>query len=258
MGDPYESETRADAAGKEPANTEVADNEATNTETAGDQVGSDGRVVAICGVPGVGKTTAAEWITETLDGELLRSDVIRKELFPNPSYTEAERQQTYEKLFDRACTLVSRGETVILDATFAQRRYRDRLRSRAADAGITLEFVEVDCAEPIVRERIAAREGASDADFEVYLYYRYRFDPIRGEHLTVDNSNGLAETYAQLEQYFSGVSSATSDVADGTDVVGETDAGGETDVDGKTDVASGDVSGREDHPIGVEQPGETE
>ncbi|AUX09217.1 kinase [Halalkaliarchaeum desulfuricum] len=203
MGDPHGPGARVESSQNGSAQNGTAENgTAQNDPPAG------GRIIAICGVPGVGKTTTAEWITDHLDGQLIRTDVIRKELFPDPSYTAEERRRTYAELFDRAFEVVSAGEVAVLDATFARRRFRDRLRDRAGDTDTDVEFVEVDCAEPIVRDRIAAREGASDADFEVYLYYRYRFDPVRGEHLTVDNSNGIAETYAQLEQYFSGVGTA--------------------------------------------------
>ena len=206
MGDPHGPDARIESSQKGATDDGAAENgTAKNGHPAG------GRIIAICGVPGVGKTTTAEWITDNVGGQLLRTDVIRKELFPDPSYTAEERRRTYAELFDRALGLVSMGEVAVLDATFARRRYRDWLRDRAAEAGVDLEFVEVDCAEPVVRDRIAAREGASDADFEVYLYYRYRFEPVRGEHLTVDNSNGLAETYAQLEQYFGGVGAASAD-----------------------------------------------
>lgn len=174
----------------------------TQPEASGDELTDGGRILAVCGVPGVGKTTTAEWLVDTFDGELFRTDLIRKELFPDPDYTEAELRRTYTELIDRATAHAAAGGTAVLDATFYRRRERNRLRARIADLDIPLEFVEVDCAEPIVKDRIAEREGASDADFEVYLYYRYRFDPLRGEHLTVDNSNGLAETYAQLERYF--------------------------------------------------------
>ena len=200
MGDPHGPDARIESSQNGSAQNGSAQN-GSNTN----RPRADGRVIAICGVPGVGKTTTAEWITDNVGGQLLRTDVIRKELFPDPSYTAEERRRTYAELFDRAFEVVSTGEVAVLDATFARRRHRDWLRERAAQADVDIEFVEVECAEPVVRDRIAAREGASDADFEVYLYYQYRFEPVRGEHLTVDNSDGLVETYAQLEQYFGGV-----------------------------------------------------
>lgn len=199
MGDPHGSEARVEASTDGLAEDGSAADGSTTTEPA-----ADGRIFAVCGVPGVGKTTAAEWVVEHVGSELLRTDLIRKELFPEPSYTAEERRRTYAELFDRAFELVSAGETAVLDATFARRRDRARLAERASERGVDVEFVEVDCAEPIVRERIATREGASDADFEVYLYYRYRFESLRREHLTVDNSGSLEETYAQLERHFAG------------------------------------------------------
>lgn len=194
MGDPNRSEARV----------ETSTDEASTGEASADEASAIGRIVAVCGVPGVGKTTAAEWVVEHVGAELLRTDLIRKELFPEPSYTAEERRRTYAELFERAFELVAAGETAVLDATFARRRDRTRLAERASDRGVDVAFVEVDCAEPVVQERIATREGASDADFEVYLYYRYRFEPLRREHLAVDNSGSLEETYAQLEQHFAG------------------------------------------------------
>src|SRR6056297_1237834 len=82
-------------------------------------------VVVVCGLPGVGKTTVAEDIAERLDGRLLRTDVIRKEILSDPDYTEEEARMVYRELFDRASDRIEDGTSAVLDGTFKEEGYRD-------------------------------------------------------------------------------------------------------------------------------------
>ncbi|RBI63768.1 kinase [halophilic archaeon] len=160
-------------------------------------------LVAVCGLPGVGKTTVAERVAERVDGRLLRTDVVRKDLYPDPEYTEAESRRVYGELFDRARTTLQDGGSVVLDATFRRERDRERARSLAATTDAGFSLVRVECGEAGVRQRIAEREDdESDADFEVYATYRERFDPISVDHVTVDNSGTLEATYRQVDDRF--------------------------------------------------------
>ncbi|ADQ66864.1 kinase [Halogeometricum borinquense DSM 11551] len=162
-----------------------------------------GRLVTVCGLPGVGKTLVSERIADRLDGRLIRTDVVRKELFPEPEYTSAERQSVYDELFSRGRESIQNGTPAVLDATFRKREDRDRAASVATAADVPLEIVQVECDTQVVRERIAAREDdESDADFEIYLKFRDRFEHIEREHETVDNSGDMAETRRQIDAMF--------------------------------------------------------
>ncbi|WP_435359504.1 AAA family ATPase [Haloarchaeobius sp. DFWS5] len=160
-------------------------------------------LVIVCGLPGVGKTTVAEDVTERLDGQLLRSDVIRKQILDDPEYTTVESYMVYEALFERAKRLLDEGEAVVLDATF--QRSSDRLRAKAIarSLGVDFDLYRVTCDESVVERRIAAREGdASDADFEVHQRYREIFDDISLTHERVDNSGSEVETARQVAALF--------------------------------------------------------
>ncbi|WP_121820590.1 AAA family ATPase [Halostella salina] len=160
-------------------------------------------LVVVCGPPGVGKTTVSEGIVERLDGELLRTDVVRNDVAPDPEYTPEERRRVYDELFDRGRNLVERGENVVLDGTFQYSDQRDRARALAAELGATFRSVKVECAEPVVRDRIRARENdESDADVEVHELIREQFDPLDGDHVTVDNSETLVHTQRQIDRHF--------------------------------------------------------
>ncbi|MFD1514587.1 AAA family ATPase [Halomarina rubra] len=162
-----------------------------------------GHVVVVCGLPGAGKTTVAERITDRLDATRLRTDVIRKELFPDPDYTDAESEAVYDELFARCRSLVADDDPAVLDATFREAAKRSRARGVSEAVDVPFSLVEVTCEDPVVRERIRARtDDASDADVEVYDMYRDLFEPIETDHLVVDNSGSLAETRRQVDRLF--------------------------------------------------------
>jgi hypothetical protein len=157
-------------------------------------------LLVVCGLPGVGKTTVSEHAADALDGRLLRTDVVRKELFPDPDYTPEEREAVYDELFARAKETLRQRRSVVLDGTFTYREHRGDARRTAQEVGVPLSLVRVTCEENVVRERIRARTGdASDADFEIHQQYREEFEPIAGPFARVDNSGRLDETLAQVE-----------------------------------------------------------
>lgn len=161
------------------------------------------QLVVVCGLPGVGKTTVAEDIAERLDGRLLRTDVIRKEILSDPDYTEEEAQMVYREMFDRASEIVEDGGRAVLDGTFKEESYREHAIAVSESLNADFRLVKVECAEEVVRERIGSREDdESDADFEVHTMYRDQFDPISMDHVTVDNSEGMAETTRQVDEQF--------------------------------------------------------
>ena len=170
-------------------------------------------LVLVCGLPGTGKSTVAERIGELLPARLLRTDVVRKELFPEPTYAAEESAAVYDELFERAEARLDAGEHVVLDATFRRAALRERAAEVAERAGVEFRLVRVVCAEPVVRERIRKREreedDESDADFAVYNQLKAEFEPIEGDdHLVVDNSGPLAETLDAVDEAFGAAATA--------------------------------------------------
>ncbi|WP_080509954.1 AAA family ATPase [Halorubrum saccharovorum] len=165
---------------------------------------SPGPLVVVCGLPGVGKTTVAERVADHVDGEILRTDVIRKELFDDPQYTDTETEAVYAELIDRARDRVAGGSAVVLDATFADARFRADAREVGERVADGFALVEVACDESVVERRIERRDGISDADFEVHLHFKELFDRIETDHVVVDNSGDQAETFAQVDAAFDG------------------------------------------------------
>ncbi|MCK5333755.1 MAG: AAA family ATPase, partial [Candidatus Aenigmarchaeota archaeon] len=75
-------------------------------------------LILFSGLPATGKTTLARRVAKKTGAIILRTDVIRKELFALPKYTEEEKEQVYGEMFLRAEKFLVKGQTVILDANF--------------------------------------------------------------------------------------------------------------------------------------------
>jgi len=166
-------------------------------------------LVLVCGHPGTGKSTVAERVAGRLGGRLLRTDVVRKELYPEPAYTDEESASVYDTLFERALEAAG-GEHVVLDGTFRDRTLRERAAAVAAEAGVEFRLVRVTCETETVRERIRARvDDPSDADFDIYQQLKAEFDPLETEaDLTVYNSGSLARTLETVDEAFPATATA--------------------------------------------------
>jgi predicted kinase len=157
-------------------------------------------LVVVCGPPGVGKSSVARAVADHLDAAVYRTDVVRKELFETPAYTTTETEQVYAAVLDRARTRLADGGRAVLDGTYREARFRVAVAEAAESVGATHTFVRVTCEEPVVRERIAGRDGVSDATFENYLDIREGFEPLEAAHVTVDNSGPLERTRRQVAE----------------------------------------------------------
>ncbi|QLD84916.1 AAA family ATPase [Natronomonas halophila] len=171
-------------------------------QSTGDSGERRPELVVVCGLPGVGKSTVARAVADRLDAAVLRTDVVRKELFDDPKYTSEESTTVYNELLARARDRLADGESVVLDATFKTRSRRREARDIAAEVDADFRLVHVDCDTEVVERRIAARDDVSDADFEVHLQFKDRFEPIEMDHERIDNSGAESETVQQVEATF--------------------------------------------------------
>lgn len=92
-------------------------------------------LIYITGLPGSGKSTIAKNLLELLASEkieavYLRLDEIRKEIVPEPQYTEEERERVYQGYAKRGLELIREGKNVILDATAHRKKWRDLIRAQ--------------------------------------------------------------------------------------------------------------------------------
>ncbi len=124
------------------------------------------RLIVIGGLPGTGKTTVAEMMSAHCSWTVLSSDAIRREIAGVPSgdqsygegsHDPAATKLTYDTLLRRAKAALSLGESVILDASFADETWRATARELAVKTKAVP--VELCCVAPpaVANERISRR-----------------------------------------------------------------------------------------------------
>ncbi len=130
------------------------------------------RLVLVGGAPGTGKSTLAAGLADRGELALLRSDEVRKDLdgsghterrddaFGAGRYTPARTDATYAALLERARTLLSLGESVVLDASWTDARHRSLARDLAGTTHSDLTELRCTVAPTIAAARIAGRAAA--------------------------------------------------------------------------------------------------
>jgi protein-L-isoaspartate(D-aspartate) O-methyltransferase len=118
--------------------------------------------VWITGLPGSGKSAIARAATADLQarGEqviLLKLGRIRKDITPQPTYSDAEGEAVYRALVYIAAALADAGVAVIIDATAHRRAWRELARATIPN------FAEVQlfCPLEICRERERTRPAGA-------------------------------------------------------------------------------------------------
>jgi uncharacterized protein len=137
-------------------------------------------LIAIGGMSGTGKSVlardAAALIGTPPGAVILRSDVIRKELFgvdplaslPVTAYAPEVGERVYRTLIERARLVIAQGYSVMIDAAFLRQAERDELSAEAARLGTDFRPIFLTADLDVRLSRVASRRhDASDATREV-------------------------------------------------------------------------------------------
>jgi aminoglycoside phosphotransferase family enzyme/predicted kinase len=138
-------------------------------------------LILVGGLPGTGKSTLAHDLAEQANLEIIRSDVVRKEIADREEdhiaglemmrYTPASIHRTYAECLDHARRSLLEGGRVIVDATFREDNQRETFLDAARELCVPAVCLLCHADPETVRARLRQRHGdASDADWSVYLH----------------------------------------------------------------------------------------
>jgi aminoglycoside phosphotransferase family enzyme/predicted kinase len=171
-------------------------------------------LVLIGGLPGTGKSSLAASLATRAGFEVIRSDVVRKEIAGIPTdaaaraadragiYTDEWTDRTYAECLRRAEERLFQGKRVIIDASFVEEECRRPMFEAALRWGVPALFLVCQAEPATVKARLdARRDDASDADWPVYLAAARRWeDPgqqiARATHI-IDSGESAAAAVEQ-------------------------------------------------------------
>jgi predicted kinase len=150
-------------------------------------------IILFSGLPGVGKTSLANELAPLINGVVLSTDKLRKELISKPTYTKEEKKLIYNVMLLVARYLHNAaGVNCVLDATFNTEESRRTAKEKLANVSSEqIYIVECVCPEDIVISRLRARKGDySDADIDIYRKMKQVYEPVkeRERHIVIDTS----------------------------------------------------------------------
>lgn len=115
------------------------------------------RLIALCGLPGVGKTRLATALASALGARIVSRDEIRAQYFAGEPLNMGK-----QKAFDAMLALVhlqaSRGGTLLMEGMpFSRQEEVERLEAAAVAGDAALEWLWLDAPRGVARKRIAGQ-----------------------------------------------------------------------------------------------------
>jgi predicted kinase len=171
-------------------------------------------LILVAGLPGAGKSTLARGLAERAGFDVIRSDVVRKELANLPSdapssldvhgpiYTPAWNQRTYAECMRQAEQFIRDGRRVIVDATFREEQRRREFLDAAVRWGVPADILICETRPETAQSRLAKRKGdVSDADWAVHRELAESWEApgpatVRAMH-AISNDGSAEDTLAQ-------------------------------------------------------------
>lgn len=162
-------------------------------------------LVLTTGLTGTGKSVLAQGLAARLGAEVVRTDILRKELLSIPPaerrpdafgrgiYSDEITARTYARALETAAAHLAKGRSAIIDASYKRQAERLRAAERAGELGAVFFVVECVCPEETVKERLESRRGdASDGRWEIFLAQKADFDPVTeipaASHIVIDTA----------------------------------------------------------------------
>lgn len=171
------------------------------------------KLIAMMGLPGVGKTYVANRLGAELNCFNLKTDVIRKDIagipveehiqcsFRKGIYSKNASFDTYTEMFKKAEKYLRYGKSCILDATFAKKDMLQKVVELADRLNLECRVIHCKCSDEVVLNRLKKRKkeiDASDATEEIYYKMKKISEPPEIPVIEIDTSQEIGKIIKKI------------------------------------------------------------
>ena len=164
-------------------------------------------LVAMCGLPGTGKSYFAAKFTEQVPFLILETDRLRKVLVERPKYTTGEHRRVFRSCYQLIQYYLINGYSVLFDATNLNEEFRSYLYEIAEVTAAPLAVVHATAPQSTVRRRLKQRKADryantySDAGWLIYTRLAPVEEPVQRDHYALDTSKDIAPVLEQVVEW---------------------------------------------------------
>ena len=161
-------------------------------------------LVAMCGLPGTGKSYFAARLTEQVPFLILETDRLRKVLIEHPKYTPGEHRRVFRSCYQLIQYYLINGYSVLFDATNLNEEFRTYLYDIAEATHAPLAIVHATAPANTVRRRLKQRKADrhantfSDAGWLIYTRLVPVEEPVQRDHYALDTSKDISPVLEQV------------------------------------------------------------
>lgn len=145
-------------------------------------------LLIVFGLPGSGKSYFSQELSKKLKADYLSSDELRLEIQKKGQYSELDKSQVYELMMKRMTESLSKGRTVVLDATFSRRKMRIDFINQSENLNSDYFLIRIEANESDIKERLEKSRPYSEADYSVYKKIKEEFEEVNRPHLILNSS----------------------------------------------------------------------
>lgn len=166
-------------------------------------------LIVVMGLMGTGKSTLARALAAELGIEAVRTDEVRRELFPEAGdaapfgvgkYSAEGRRRVYDETLRIAAERLSAGNSVILDGTFSTAADRELAYDSALRRGADVVMIRCNCPREVAIDRIEARLAQEEPDASEARPEHYDRQAAAWEPSRVDDTLCVVDTTASITE----------------------------------------------------------
>ena len=164
-------------------------------------------LVAMCGLPGTGKSYFAAKLIEQVPFLILETDRLRKVLVEHPKYSTQEHRRVFRSCYQLIQYYLINGYSVLFDATNLNEEFRTYLYDIAEATHAPLALVHATAPQNTVRRRLKQRKADrhantySDAGWLIYTRLAPVEEPVQRDHYALDTSKDISPVLDEVAEW---------------------------------------------------------